>query len=313
MPRCCAGDACRHPGIPYMTFAHYCLACPESDNGNRGHGPCLIAVRLLDAGKLFRVDNVGNSFVMEEHLTEVGRTKHDNEANGICHTCWAKLSEEPQPIREPTQNMVVDLMSMYSTKTEAVATPAIMRHLRLFFEEEEGNDSKSQAYFENKIRQTCVTGATGGRRGGGSRGREGGGSGLMDDIATADRREGVRREVAALPVRGDLAASVPARRGQAGQAPQGGGRGGGGRGGGGRVGGRVGDRRSFVDDSSAYKTYIPKLVSIALYCLDDREKHGFINPTMLPVLTAMDEHDREDHDRINAERLARNKKPLQFK
>ena len=142
------------------------------------------------------------------------------------------------------------------------------------------------------------------------------------------------------PVRGDLAASVSVRRGQA-QASLGGGRGGGGRGGGGRVGGgRVGGRgrggrgrggrgrgcgvtppinlrksqkqvgRNFVDDSSANKTYIPKLVNIVMYCLDNREKHEFINPTMLEVLKTMDEQDKVDHERINAQRRQQRKVTL---
>ena len=84
-----------------MTQAHYCVTCPVSDNQNRGHGPCLIALRLdAAAGKLFRLDNDGNGFIKEHHLTEFGRQRHGSEMNGVCLDCWAKLAEDDeQPLR----------------------------------------------------------------------------------------------------------------------------------------------------------------------------------------------------------------------
>ena len=187
MPRCCAGDACRHPDVPFLAVTHYCLTCPEGDHRNRGHGPCLVAVRL-DGGKLLRLDNSNESgFVKEEHLTDLGREKWDNEMNGVCLACWDRLAEdETQPARdgdpgEPPRDLVLELLDIYSTRSEAVAEDSIMRHLRQFY--------RSRAYFENKIRRTCVIGA----RGGGGRGG-GGGSGLLNSIRTADQREGVRQD-----------------------------------------------------------------------------------------------------------------------
>ena len=167
MPRCCAGDACRHPDVPFLAVTHYCLTCPEGDHRNRGHGPCLVAVRL-DGGKLLRLDNANESgFVKEEHLTDLGREKWDNEMNGVCLACWDRLAEETQPARdgdpgEPPRDLVLELLDIYSTRSEAVAEDSIMRHLRQFYREEEGSDPRSRAYFENKIRRTCVIGARGG-------------------------------------------------------------------------------------------------------------------------------------------------------
>ena len=185
MPRCCAGDASRLPDPPFVGFDHYRLTCPESDDRNRGHAPCLVAVRL-DGGKLLRLDNE-SGFVKEEHLTDLGREKWDNEMNGVCLACWDRLAEdETQPARdgdpgEPPRDLVLELLDIYSTRSEAVAEDSIMRHLRQFY--------RSRAYFENKIRRTCVIGA----RGGGGRGG-GGGSGLLNSIRTADQREGVRQD-----------------------------------------------------------------------------------------------------------------------
>ncbi|EJK62847.1 hypothetical protein THAOC_16529, partial [Thalassiosira oceanica] len=217
MPRCCAGSACGHPEIPFMIQAHYCVTCPESDDQNRGHGPCLIALRLdAAARKLFRLDNDGNGFIKEQHLTESGRRRHGSETNGVCLDCWAKLAEDDeQPLRggedsDPPDDIIRPLLNMYSTRSESDATQGIMTQLRDYYDEQEGNDPRSQAFFE-KIRQTCVDGARGIGAPGTGGGRRGGGSGLLGNIRAADRREGVGQPLAP-PVRGDLAASVSVRR-----------------------------------------------------------------------------------------------------
>ena len=113
---------------------------------------CLVAVRL-DGGKLLRLDNE-SGFVKEEHLTDLGRGKWGNEMNGVCLACWDRLAEETQPARdgypgEPPEELVLELLNEYSTRSE----DSIMGHLRLHYGEEEGDDQRSRAYFENNIRR----------------------------------------------------------------------------------------------------------------------------------------------------------------
>ena len=66
MPRCCAGDACRHPDVPFLAVAHYCLTCPEGDHRNRGHGPCLVATPHVV--KCTRCGSVWHAYVVLQSL-----------------------------------------------------------------------------------------------------------------------------------------------------------------------------------------------------------------------------------------------------
>jgi len=90
----------------------------------------MIALRRdAAAGKFFRLDNDGNSFIKEEHLTEVGREKYASEMNGVCLDCWANLAEDDeQPsdeTDEPPQrcgHLVVSRTGTYFAKVLAIST-----------------------------------------------------------------------------------------------------------------------------------------------------------------------------------------------
>ena len=63
--------------------------------------------------------------------------------------------------------------------------------------------------------------------------------------------------------------------------------------------------QSFVDNSSTNNTYIPKLVNITLWCLDNEDKQRFINPLILEDLKAKSLADKLDHARATTIRRSK--------